>query len=46
MGYLADTYGFVYGDILQGVGRAHNMYGYGDYSAINVAGATVLTKPT
>ena len=35
----------MYGDILQGIGRAHNIYGYGGFSPLNTNGAVVFTTP-
>ncbi|CDW74138.1 pa14 multi-domain protein [Stylonychia lemnae] len=46
MVYLNTQYSFLTGDILQGIGRAHNIYGWGDYSKMNAVGASIITKPT
>jgi cellulose 1,4-beta-cellobiosidase len=46
MTYLATTYGFVYGDIFKVEVSAENANGWGEYSDLNTAGETVLTKPT
>lgn len=46
MNYLVSTYGFAYGDLLQARVRAENTNGFSEYSDVNIAGATILTKPT
>ena len=46
MDYLVSTYNMIYGDILQGIIRAINVNGPGEYSEINVIGASILTAPT
>ena len=46
MTYLVSTYGMTYGQTLQGIVRAFNVYGPGEYSATNVVGAPIFTKPT
>eukprot|EP00347_Sterkiella_histriomuscorum_P011727 403371340 len=43
--YLNEQYDFVYGDILQGIARAHNIYGWSEYSRINSIGGLILTRP-
>jgi len=46
MSYLVNTYGFVYGDLFQFIGRATNALGTADYSAVNTAGPIAFTVPT
>jgi hypothetical protein len=45
MNYLEDTYGFVYGDLLQAIGRSRNIYGFSEYSSANIQGVIALTRP-
>jgi len=46
MVYLNTQYSYTYGDILQGIARAHNTYGWGEFSKVNAVGASIITRPT
>lgn len=43
--YLIVTYGLKVGDILQVRVRAHNKFGWGAYSQVNVGSAFIMTVP-
>jgi len=32
--------------VLKGIARAHNIYGYGDWSSVNANGDLIFTRPT
>ncbi len=46
MSYLVSTYGFVYNELIQAIGKSTNMHGSSEYSPVNVVGPIALTKPT
>lgn len=46
MSYLRNTYGFVYGDLIQAIARSTNLHGTSEYSSVNTVGAIAYTPPT
>ena len=45
MATLISSYGYTYGDLLRARVRSHNSNGFGGYSSLNSAGATVQGTP-
>ena len=46
MVYMVSTYGFVYGNLFQFIGRSTNALGTADYSSVNTVGPLAFTTPT